>query len=640
VVTAAGISAAVLVAGGGAVSYATSRSPAPTYVTAAAGSHSVMATLQATGTTEPSSAATVSFAVTGTVATVPVTMGQKVTAGEVLATLDTTSLKYALATAQGQVANANLTLAQAESGQVSAASGPGSSAGATSGKTSTAGTGTSGTGSTGTGAGTGSAGTGAGTTGTAGSKTGTTKTGTTGTGATTGPTGSSHSGTGSTAAITAAQRALLATVRKADSLLAKTKADLTLATTLCTTQSTTPPTTPPTTPTTPPVTPTTPTTPPVTPTGGKATAAPAAPTMAQNAALTTTSTGSTTCIQGQQLVLKDESQLLTLQQGLSGQESALDKLISSAAASTGTASTGKAATGTAPTAAAPAGTSSTGTASAGRTATTGTASAGSASAAKTSGGGGSTTVAVSAAQLAADQSAVDAANANLVLAQQQLSQATIVSPFTGVVSSVGLTVGQQATAGSATSAVDVIDPTGHGVTLSVDVTKIPQVKVGDKAIVVPDGSATPLAATVSYVAAAPTSSTSTAYNVQLAFVSNPTSLRDGIQAAVTITTAQAVNALAVPTSAVNHRGAINYVLVLNGTTTKAQLITVGSVGAIYTQVIGGLTAGQRVVLANPNTPIPTSTITGRVARITGGVTGGTAGVLGSTSGAAGVRPGG
>src|ERR1039458_1117996 len=93
VVTAAGISAAVLVAGGGAVSYATSRSPAPTYVTAAAGSHSVTAKLQATGTTEPSSAATVSFAVTGTVATVPVTMGQKVTAGEVLATLDTTSLK-------------------------------------------------------------------------------------------------------------------------------------------------------------------------------------------------------------------------------------------------------------------------------------------------------------------------------------------------------------------------------------------------------------------------------------------------------------------------------------------------------------------------------------------------------------------
>lgn len=77
--------------------------------------------------------------------------------------------------------------------------------------------------------------------------------------------------------------------------------------------------------------------------------------------------------------------------------------------------------------------------------------------------------------------------------------------------------------------------------------------------------------------------------MQLAFTSNPSTLRDGIQAAVTITTAQAVNALAVPTSAANHRGAISYVLVPNGSTTKTQLITVGSVGAIYAQVTGGLT---------------------------------------------------
>jgi HlyD family secretion protein len=322
---------------------------------------------------------------------------------------------------------------------------------------------------------------------------------------------------------------------------------------------------------------------------------------------------------------------------------ALDKLITSAATSTGTASTGKAPTGTAPTTAAPAGTSATGTASAGTTAATGTASAGTGTAAKTgaaTGGAGATTVAVSAAQLAADQSAVDAAGANLTLAQQQLSQATIVSPLAGVISSVGLTVGQQATAGSTSSAIDVIDPTGHGVTLSVDVTKIPQVKVGDKATVVPDGSSLPLAATVSYIAAAPTSSSSTAYNVQLAFVANPTTLRDGIQAAATVTTSQAVNALAVPTSAVNHRGALSYVLVINGATTKAQIITVGSVGAIYTQVTAGLAAGQRVVLANPNTPIPTSTSTsGRIARITGGVSG-TTGLLGGTSGTSGTRPSG
>jgi len=127
VATAAGISAVVLVGGGGAVAYATTRGTATTYVTARASTQSVLQTLHATGTTEPSSAATVSFAVSGTVATVPVAMGDKVTAGQVLATLDNSALKYAVATAQGQVANADLTLTQAENGQVSTTSGAGAS---------------------------------------------------------------------------------------------------------------------------------------------------------------------------------------------------------------------------------------------------------------------------------------------------------------------------------------------------------------------------------------------------------------------------------------------------------------------------------------------------------------------------------
>ena len=626
------VGALVLVGGYGAVAYATSQNTTPTYVTAIAGQHSVSQSLQATGTTEPFSAATVSFAVSGTVATVPVTTGQNVTAGQVLATLDTTSLEYALATAQGQVANAELTLSQAQSGQVSAATTTGSTTGTTSNKTSTAATGTGGAGATGT----------AGGTRTTSSKTGTTGAGSNGasTTATKSP-GASHTGSGAAASITATQRLLLATVHQADSLLARTKTDLASATTLCSSQNNPLPTPTQTSTPTPATTPSPTLTPAPAPTAGKTATTPAALSTSlateQNVSLTTTAGGQpATCIQGQQVVLKDESRLLTLQQGLSGQEAALDKLLTSSASSTGTSSTSPTSTGTSSTGTSPTGTSSTGTSSTG-TSPTGTTSAGKTSA--TSGGTGSTTVAVSAAQLAADQAAVDAANASLALAQQQLSQASIVSPLTGVVSSVGLTVGQQATAGSTTTAVDVIDPTGHGVTLSVDVTKIAQVKVGDKATVVPDGSSTPLAATVSYVAAAPTTSSSTAYNVQLAFTSTPTKLRDGVQAAVTITTAQAVNALAVPTSSVNHRGTIDYVLVLNGATTKMQIITLGAVGALYTQVTGGLTAGQRVVLANPNTPIPTSTVTGRIARITGGASG-TTGLLGGTSGTSGTRPSG
>jgi hypothetical protein len=146
-----------------------------------------------------------------------------------------------------------------------------------------------------------------------------------------------------------------------------------------------------------------------------------------------------------------------------------------------------------------------------------------------------------------------------------------------------------------------------------------------------------LAATVSYVAPAPTSSSSTDYDVQLAFVTNPTNLLDGIQAAVTVTTSQVVNALAVPTSAVNHRGDLSYVLVVNGKATKMQIVTVGSVGAIYTQVTAGLTSGERVVLANPATPIPASTDTGATARITGGATSGSSALLGGSTSGAGAR---
>jgi RND family efflux transporter MFP subunit len=635
--TAAGITGVVFVAGGGAVSYATSQGTTPTYVTASVGSHPVVQTLQATGTTEPSSAATVSFAVSGTVATVPVAMGQKVTSGQVLATLDTTSLRYALATAQGQVANANLTLTQAESGQVSAASGTGGAAGTPAAKTGTGTASSTGTGNTGTAAG--KSGTGTGSTGATSGNTGSTGGGTGKSGSTTGAvksSGSSHSGPGSTASIITAQKVLLSTVRRADSSLAQTRTDLALATTVCSSQANPSPTPTPITTTTPTPTPT------VTPSSSPPTRTPAAasiPSVTASPALNRTvgSAGPSTCIQAQQLVLRDESQLLVLQQGLSGQETSLDRLLTTIASTSTTPSTTRSATG-----AAAAGSASAGSSSAGKSSGTGTGAGAATSAAKAGGStsaAGSTTGAVSGAQLAADQAAVDAANASVAVAQQQLSEATIVSPITGTVSLVGLTVGQQATAGSTTSAVDVIDPTGHGVSLSLDVTKIPQVKVGDKATVVPDGSATPLAATVSYIAAAPTTAGSTAYNVQLAFTTNPTALRDGIQAAVTITTAQAAGALAVPTSAVNHRGALDYVLVLNGGTTKVQIVTVGAVGATYTQVTQGLAAGQKVVLANPDQAIPTNTITGRIARITGGVTN-TTGLLGATSGGGGAGFGG
>jgi HlyD family secretion protein len=490
--TATAAAVAVMLVAGAVTAYASTRSDAPTYRTAIVSTQTVEQVLQSTGTIEPGSASTVSFPVSGTVASVRVVVGDRVRAGQVLASLDTTALRSAVATARAGVADAALTLHQAETGQSS---------------------------SSGTGSGGGSSSTGSGSSG-------------------------SGSSNGQTAAVARSQQRLLGAVHQVDQALAVARADLATAAALCGSASASPSPT-----------------------------ATASPTAAQPAPPATTPP--TTCAEAQQLVLTDETRILQLQQGVSAQEASLDRLLS-------------------------------------------TASKQSSATARTGTGSGTTTV-VSAAQLAAAQADLDAAEAELAVALQNLAQAVIVSPFDGVVAAVGLTVGSTATAGSAGSAVEVIDPGTHTVSLSVDVAKIPLVKVGQKATVVPDGTGRPLPATVSYVAAAPSTSGGSSYLVRLTFGAATTGLRDGIQAAVTLIVAQVTGALSVPTSAVQHLGRLTYVTLLDAGTQKRQVVTVGAVGSLYTQVTQGLTAGQQVVLADVGAAIPTSTTNNRFARFAGAV---------------------
>lgn len=81
----------------------------------------VSATLQSTGTVEAVDSAQLSFQVAGQVANVAVGPGQQVTAGQVLATLDTSSLASAVDTAQSAVSDAQTKLASDQTSQASAA---------------------------------------------------------------------------------------------------------------------------------------------------------------------------------------------------------------------------------------------------------------------------------------------------------------------------------------------------------------------------------------------------------------------------------------------------------------------------------------------------------------------------------------
>lgn len=88
--------AIVLVAGGGGVAWALSGRTGQRWTTATVAMGSVQQTVSATGTVASASRRDVAFPVSGTVATVKVGLGDTVTAGEVLASLDPTSLQNAL----------------------------------------------------------------------------------------------------------------------------------------------------------------------------------------------------------------------------------------------------------------------------------------------------------------------------------------------------------------------------------------------------------------------------------------------------------------------------------------------------------------------------------------------------------------
>lgn len=109
-----------------------------------------------------------------------------------------------------------------------------------------------------------------------------------------------------------------------------------------------------------------------------------------------------------------------------------------------------------------------------------------------------------------------------------------------------------------------------------------------------------------------TSSTSNgvvSYGVKITVSSPPANLREGATATITITitTASASGVLAVPTSAVTTANGISTVtLVKNGTSTS-RTVTIGVKGDTYTQVMSGLSAGDKISLG----AVSTSSNTGR-----------------------------
>jgi RND family efflux transporter MFP subunit len=109
--------AAVAVVAVLAVVVGTNGNGGSSYRTASVERVDVDATIDSLGTIQPVNQATLSFPVSGTVRSVPVTVGQHVTVGQTLAQLDTTALDAQVASARSAVAAAQAKLAADQSSQ-------------------------------------------------------------------------------------------------------------------------------------------------------------------------------------------------------------------------------------------------------------------------------------------------------------------------------------------------------------------------------------------------------------------------------------------------------------------------------------------------------------------------------------------
>ncbi|MGD0311409.1 MAG: HlyD family efflux transporter periplasmic adaptor subunit [Acidimicrobiales bacterium] len=114
----------VIVVAAALVGWFLTRGSSPAYRMATVGTGTVEATLDSVGTITPQNQANLNFSVSGTVSNVDVSVGQSVTAGQTLATLDLSTLTASVVSAQAALASAQATLASAEASQTSTSASP------------------------------------------------------------------------------------------------------------------------------------------------------------------------------------------------------------------------------------------------------------------------------------------------------------------------------------------------------------------------------------------------------------------------------------------------------------------------------------------------------------------------------------
>lgn len=210
---------------------------------------------------------------------------------------------------------------------------------------------------------------------------------------------------------------------------------------------------------------------------------------------------------------------------------------------------------------------------------------------------------VTAATLADDQASIDRARADLTQARADLRAAVVRAPADGTVTALSVAPGDQVAAGD--TVATVVAPGVTTVTLQVTKDQAAQLEAGTPVAVTPAGASDPLDGTISrvaHLATAADDSTDPTYAVQVTLDERDLALPDGLPASVAVVVGEADDAVTVPASALSN----GTVQVLRDGKAERVPVTTGVVGSTDAEVVDGLDAGTRVVLADLDAEVPSS----------------------------------
>jgi macrolide-specific efflux system membrane fusion protein len=187
------------------------------------------------------------------------------------------------------------------------------------------------------------------------------------------------------------------------------------------------------------------------------------------------------------------------------------------------------------------------------------------------------------------------ARANHADLKAQLARSSLVAPADGIVTAVNLTVGADA---PTADAIDVAAATFQ-VTANVVESDVATLQVGQAATVTVAAINADLTGTVTAIAPVAEDSSSggvVSYAATVALDAPPATLRPGMTADVTITTASASGVLAVPAAAIRGTSGNYTVLVMTPAgTPESRPVTVGLMTSALVEIKSGINAGDVVV---------------------------------------------